>query len=88
MDKITKSDHFTLFAEVAYLGETLQATKKRLRLIELVAKFLKSLSSAKIRPGAGLILGKLFFENQELKLEVRVATFGKILKELTGKKVG
>lgn len=62
-----KSDHFTLFAEVASLGEALQATKKRLKLIELVANFLKNLSSAEIRPGVGLILGKLFSENQDSK---------------------
>ena len=81
-----KSDRFTLFAEVASLGEALHATKKRLELIELVANFLKNLSPAEIGPGVSLILGKLFSENQGLKLEVSVATFGKILKELIGKK--
>ena len=68
------------------LGEALHATKKRLELIELVANFLKNLSSTEIRPGVGLILGNLFSDNQGLKLEVSVATFDKILKELTGKK--
>lgn len=50
----------TLFKTLAELCEKLEATKKRLLMIDLVADFLKGLDSSEVEPAVSMILGRPF----------------------------
>ncbi|MCW4054475.1 MAG: hypothetical protein NWE84_06105, partial [Candidatus Bathyarchaeota archaeon] len=49
-----------LFKSLAELLEKVEATKKRLEIIGMVADFLKSLDSEEVEPAVSMILGRAF----------------------------
>jgi DNA ligase-1 len=74
----------TPFKALAELCEKLEATSKRLLMIDLVADFLKNLETREVEPAVSMILGKPFPKWSQQTLEVSWATLSEIIKGLTG----
>ncbi len=73
----------TPFQALAELCEKLEATNKRLAMLDLVAEFLKSLETREIEPAASMILGRSFPKWSQQTLEVSWATLSEIIKRIT-----
>jgi len=73
----------TLFRALAELCEKLEATRKRLDMIDQVAKFLESLESEEVEPAVSMILGRAFPKNSSLTLEASWATLSDMIKSIT-----
>ncbi len=74
----------TPFKALAELCEKLEATSKRLIMIDLVADFLKNLESQEVEPAVSMILGRPFPKWSQETLEVSWATLSEIIKRITG----
>jgi len=74
----------TPFRALAELCEKLEATGKRLLMIDLVSDFLKNLEFQEIEPAVSMILGRPFPKNSQKTLEVSWATLSEIVKRITG----
>jgi DNA ligase-1 len=74
----------TAFKALAELCEKLEATTKRLIMIDLVAKFLKNLEDQEVEPAVSMILGRPFPKWSQQTLEVSWATLSEIIKHITG----
>ncbi|MEM3622494.1 MAG: ATP-dependent DNA ligase [Candidatus Bathyarchaeia archaeon] len=74
----------THFKALAELCEKLEATTKRLLMIDLVADFLKSLEAEEIEPAVSMILGRPFPKWSQQTLDVSWATLSEIIKRITG----
>lgn len=74
----------TPFKALAELGEKLEATRKRLVMIDLVADFLKSLEDQEAEPAVSMILGRPFPKWSQRTLEVSWATLSEIIKSISG----
>jgi len=74
----------TPFRALAELCEKLEATGKRLLMIDLVSDFLKNLEFQEIEPAVSMILGRPFPRNSQKTLEVSWATLSEIVKRITG----
>lgn len=73
----------TLFKTVVELCEKLEATSKRIPMINLVADFLKNLETQEIEPAVSMILGRPFPNWSQKTLEVSWATLSEIIKRIT-----
>jgi len=74
----------TLFKALAELCEKLEATSKRLLMVDLVADFLKNLEAEEVEPAVSMILGRPFPKWSQQTLEVSWATLSEIIKRITG----
>ena len=74
----------TPFKALAELGEKLEATRKRLLMIDLVADFLKSLDTEEVEPAVSMMLGRPFPKWSQQTLNVNWATLSEIIKRITG----
>lgn len=73
----------TDFQALTELCEKLEATSKRTLMVDLVADFLKHLSSDEVEPATSMILGQAFPKWNSRTLEVSWATLSDIIKRLT-----
>ncbi|MCP8306763.1 MAG: ATP-dependent DNA ligase [archaeon] len=73
----------TTFKSLAELCERLEATKKRLLMISLVADFLKDLEVEEVEAAVSMILGRPFPKWSHQKLDVNWATLREIIKRIT-----
>ncbi len=73
----------TSFKALAELCEKLEATTKRLVMIDLVANFLKNLEAQEVEPAISMILGRPFPKWSQQTLEVSWATLSEIIKRIT-----
>ena len=74
----------TLFAELAQLGEELEATTKRLEMATLLAGFLIKLPPEEIPPGVRLTIGQVFPEWDGRTLNVSWKAVMAVVEGLTG----
>jgi len=74
----------TTFKALAELCEKLEATSKRLLMIDLVADFLTKLEAEEAESAASMILGRSFPKWSQQTLEVSWATLSEIIKRITG----
>jgi DNA ligase-1 len=74
----------TPFRALAELGEKLEATTKRLLMVDLAASFLMNLESEETEPAVSMILGRPFQRWDQRSLEVSWATLSEIIKRITG----
>jgi DNA ligase-1 len=74
----------TPFKALAELCEKLEATTKRLLMIDLVADFIKSLETEEVEPAVSMILGRPFPKWSQQTLDVSWATLSEIIKRITG----
>jgi DNA ligase 1 len=72
----------TEFRVLAELGEKLEKTTSRTLMVDLVADFLRSLSSAEIEPATSMILGRSLPKGDSKTLKVSWATVSGIVKRL------
>jgi DNA ligase-1 len=73
----------TTFKALADLCEELEATTKRLIMINLVANFLKNLRDQEVEPAVSMILGRPFPKWSQQTLEVSWTTISEIIKSIT-----
>lgn len=73
----------TPFLALAFLGERLEKTKKRLELAALIADFLKGLAPQEIGPSVGLLIGQVFPEWDSRTLNLSWRAVSKTLQGLT-----
>jgi len=74
----------TPFKTLAELCEKLEATTKRLLMIDLAAEFIKSLEAQEVEPAVSMVLGRPFPKWSQQTLEVSWATLSEIIKRITG----
>jgi DNA ligase-1 len=74
----------TLFKSLAEVLERVEATRKRLKIIDLTARFLLLLNAAEVEPAVSMILGRAFPKWSQKKLDVSWATLTVILQRITG----
>ena len=74
----------TSFKALAELCEKLEATSKRLLMIDLVADFVKNLETLEVEPAVSMILGRSFPKWGQQTLEVSWATLSEIIRRITG----
>jgi DNA ligase-1 len=74
----------TLFKSLAELLEKIEATKKRLEIIDLAADFLRRLEAEEVEPAVSMILGRAFPKWSQKTLDVSWATLSGILQRITG----
>ncbi|MGQ9624512.1 MAG: ATP-dependent DNA ligase [Candidatus Bathycorpusculaceae bacterium] len=74
----------TPFKSLAELCEKVEATKKRLVMIDLVANILKNLETQEVEPAVSMILGRAFPKWSQKTLEVSWATLSEIIKRIKG----
>ncbi len=70
------------FRVLAELGDKLENTRSRTLMVELVADFLRSLSSDEVEPATSMILGRAFPKGASRTLEVSWVTVSGIVKRL------
>ncbi len=73
-----------LFKSMAGLLEKVEATKKRLEIISMVADFLGRLDAEEVEPAISMILGRAFPKWSQKTLEVSWMTLIRILQRVTG----
>jgi len=73
----------TSFKALADLCDELEATTKRLRMIDLVSDFLNNLEAEEIEPAVSMILGRSFPKWSQQTLDVSWATLTGIIRRLT-----
>ena len=73
----------TAFRSLAELCEELEATKKRLLMISLVAEFLENLEAEEVEPAVSMILGRPFPKWSQQALDVSWATISEVIKRIT-----
>ena len=72
-----------LFKSLAELLEKIEATRKRLQMISMVAVFLKALETAEVEPAVSMILGRPFPKWNQENLDVSWATLSTLLRHIT-----
>jgi len=73
----------TTFKSLAKLCEKLEATKKRLLMISLVANFMRNLEADEVEPAVSMILGRSFPKWSQKTLEVSWTTLNELIKRIT-----
>ncbi|MEM2105599.1 MAG: hypothetical protein QXV21_03915, partial [Candidatus Bathyarchaeia archaeon] len=73
----------TPFKALAELCEKLEATTKRLTMIDAVADFIKNLEPNEVEPAVSMILGRPFSKWSQKMLEVSWATLSGIIMRIT-----
>ncbi|MCJ7424546.1 ATP-dependent DNA ligase [Candidatus Bathyarchaeota archaeon] len=74
----------TPFKVLAELCEKLEATKSRLLMLDLAAKFLNALEAQEIEPAVSMILGRPFQKWSPYNLGVSWATVSGMIRRITG----
>jgi len=74
----------TSFRLLAELCERLEATKKRLLMIDVVADFLKRLDQEEVEPAVAMILGRPFPRRSQQTLDVSWAALSGIIERMAG----
>jgi len=74
----------TSFRALAELGEELSRTRSRLKLAELIAGFLTSLSADEVAPATRLIIGRVFAEGDERVLNLSGQAVARVLERVCG----
>ncbi len=74
----------TFFVALAELGEKVEATRKRLVMIDLVAEFLRRLEVDEVESAVSMMLGRPFSKQSSLVLEVSWATLSRVIRSVTG----
>jgi DNA ligase-1 len=74
----------TLFKSLTELLEKVEATKKRLEIINLAADFLKRLDAEEVEPAVSMILGRAFPKWSSKTLDVSWATLSGVLQRTAG----
>ncbi len=74
----------TPFRALAELGEKLEATRKRLLMVDLVSDFLTKLEVDEVEPAVSMILGRPFPKWSQRTLEVSWATLSEIIRRISG----
>jgi DNA ligase 1 len=74
----------TSFKALAEVGEKLEATRKRLFMIDVVSEFLEHLESKEIEPAVSMLLGRPFPKWSQQTLDVSWATLSEIIMRTTG----
>jgi DNA ligase-1 len=74
----------TPFRALAELGEKLEATKKRLLMLDLVSDFLIKLEVEEVEPAVSMILGRSFPKWSQRTLDVSWATLSEIIGRISG----
>jgi DNA ligase-1 len=74
----------TSFRSLAELGEKLEATRKRLLMIDAVSDFLKRLEPREVEPAISMLLGRPFPKRSQETLEVSWATLSEIIMKTAG----
>jgi DNA ligase-1 len=72
-----------LFKSLAELLEKIEATKKRLQMINMTAEFMRTLEAGELEPAVSMILGRPFPKWSQKTLEVSWATLSEILMRIT-----
>jgi DNA ligase-1 len=72
-----------LFKSLSELLEKIEATKKRLEIIDLTANYLKTLSPQEIEPATNMIVGRAFPKYSQKTLDVNWSTLTRILQRIT-----
>ncbi len=73
----------TSFQSLSELLETVEATKKRLEIIDQTANYLKTLGSDEIEPAVNMMVGRAFPKYSQKTLEVSWATLQRILERVS-----
>ncbi|MGE5637287.1 MAG: ATP-dependent DNA ligase [Chloroflexota bacterium] len=73
----------TLFKSLADLLEKVEATKKRLQTINMVAEFLKTLEADELEPAILMVLGRGFPKWSQKTLDVSWSTLNRVLQRIT-----
>jgi len=73
----------TAFSALAELCEKLEATKKRLAMIDYASAFLQQLSPEEVEPAVSMLLGRAFPKWDQRVLEISWATLSGVLGRLT-----
>jgi DNA ligase-1 len=74
----------TFFVALAELSEKVEATRKRLVMIDLVAEFLRRLEVDEVESAVSMMLGRPFSKQSSLVLEVSWATLSRVIRSVTG----
>ena len=72
-----------LFKSLSELLEKIEATKKRLEIIDLTANYLKTLSAEELEPAISMIVGRAFPKYSQKNLDVSWSTLTRILQRVT-----
>ncbi len=73
----------TLFKSLADLLEKIEATKKRLEIIEQTANYLKSLDAEEIEPAVNMMVGRAFPKYSQKTLDVSWSTLSRIFDRIS-----
>lgn len=73
----------TPFKALAELGERLEATRKRLQMLDLTAEFLRKLEPQEVEPAVSMLLGRPFPKFSQQTLEVSWTTLSQIIERIT-----
>jgi DNA ligase 1 len=71
------------FKSLSELLETVEATKKRLEIIDQTANYLKTLDANEIEPAANMMVGRAFPKHSQKTLDVSWATLQRILERVS-----
>lgn len=73
----------TLYEDLAELCEEIESTTKRLVIVDLIAQFLRKISSEEIASSIRMIVGKTFPEWSAKTLDISWRTIQKIIKDIS-----
>ncbi len=74
----------TLFKSLAELLEKVEATKKRLQIIDMTATFLEHLDEDEVEPAVSMVLGRAFPKWSQKTLDANWMTLNSVLQSVTG----
>ena len=74
---------FALFKSLADLLEKVEATKKRLEIVDLTANYIKTLSSEEIESAANMMVGRPFPKYSQKTLDVSWSTLTQVLERIS-----
>ncbi len=74
----------TLFKSLAELLEKVEATKKRLQIIDMTATFLEHLDEDEVEPAVSMVLGRAFPKWSQKTLDANWMTLSNVLQSVTG----
>ncbi len=73
----------SLFKSLSELLEKVEATKKRLEIIDLTANYLKTLNSEEIEPATNMMVGRAFPNYSQKSLDVNWSTLTRVLERIS-----
>ena len=71
------------FQSLSELLEKVEATKKRLEIIDLTANYLRSLSANEIEPAVNMMVGRAFPKYSQRTLDVSWSTLRRVLERVS-----